>query len=186
LFEVPYWSNVVPAAIARLDPGDVFIMISDINQLAPEAASSDSEKSLKLFQTGLERIASELNEKGVVTISQSPIPFIRESMCTPDMAKRQWFNLRDRTPCRYYTKQYSVDRLRQLNQAIYSVQQANRNFHTLDLFSFLCPGDVCRFENSDGVMLYRDHSSHLSIEASFLARSMFISTVMRAVESRVE
>jgi peptidoglycan/LPS O-acetylase OafA/YrhL len=178
-----YWSDVVPSLISRLDNGDVLIMINDLAGLTPATMSTEDEDRLALLRTGLKRLAEELHQKGVQIIFQSTNPFVREAHCTPDMAKRQWFNVGDRTGCTYYTKIYSIKRSRPLLDVLEDVRSTNPNFHILDLFPVLCPEDECRFYDNQGVPLYRDVWTHQSIEANYLARPLFLSVVSRAIKA---
>jgi len=176
-----YWSKVVPSLISSLDNGDVLIMINDIAGLTPATMSTKDEDRLALFRTGLKKLAEELHQKGIQIIFQSTNPFIREAQCTPDMAKLQWFNIGDR--CTYYTKTYSIKRIRPLLEVLEDVRSTSPNFYILDLFPVLCPEEVCRFYNKQDVFLYRDVWSHPSIEANYLARPLFLSIVNRAIKA---
>jgi hypothetical protein len=175
-----YWNTVVPTLMSRLGSGDVLIMINDLYDLAPPSMTKESENHLALLKTGLDRLANGLRQKGVQIVFQSAISFTREAQCTPDTAKVQWFSVQGRTPCVYYSKVYSINRMRPLNESLQSVQTKNPNFHVLNLFPVFCPGDVCKLYNSQGVFLYRDAFMHPSVEANYLARPIFLDVIKRA------
>jgi SGNH domain (fused to AT3 domains) len=94
----------------------------------------------------------------------------------------QWF-MGPELNCIYFTKAYSIERRRPLQQMLEDMQRNNSNFHVLDLFPVLCPEDVCRVYNEQGVFLYRDEFSHLSIEADYLARPLFLAVVNEAIKA---
>jgi hypothetical protein len=166
-----YWNEIVPGLLARLDEGDFVIMINDVNSgnVGPLGA-------------GLSRMTEVLRQKGVHTIFQSQNPLIREAHCTPGQAQRQWFMGRE-SSCIYFTKAASIERRQPLQRMLEELQRANPNFHVLDLFPVLCPDDICRFYNKEGVFLYRDEFSHLSIEADYLARPLLLAVVNKAVKA---
>jgi peptidoglycan/LPS O-acetylase OafA/YrhL len=168
-----YWSDVVPTLISRLRNGDFLIMINDVG-ITP--------KSIEFLRSGLQRLAEALRQKGVQIIFQSQNPFMREAQCTPDKAKRQWF-MGPETNCIYYTKAYSITRRLPLQEMLEELHNTTTNFHILDLFPVLCAEDVCRFYNKQGVFLYRDEFSHLSIEANYLTRPLFLAVVNAAINA---
>jgi hypothetical protein len=116
-------------------------------------------------------------------IFQSQNPLMRETQCTPDMAKPQWFSGDRSSRCRYYSKLQSLRRIRPLIEILGDVQNINPSFHVLDLFPVMCPGDVCRYYDEHGIYLYRDQFSHPTVEANYLARPLFLSVVNRAIAS---
>jgi peptidoglycan/LPS O-acetylase OafA/YrhL len=178
-----YWRTVVPELVSHLTAGDMIIMINDLQGMVPATRSVEGDDRLALLKTGLNRLADELRQKGVQVIFQSSIPFIREAQCTPETAKPQWFNLGTSIACKYYTKSHSMERLRPLTGVLGNVASTNSNFHILDLFPVLCPDDICSLYNGQGVPLYRDAWSHLSMEANYLARPIFLSIVKAAVQA---
>jgi peptidoglycan/LPS O-acetylase OafA/YrhL len=178
-----YWNKVVPTLISHLNEGDILILINDIAHFAPATPSIENKYSLTQLRTGLERLAKELRQKGIQIIFQSADPFMRESQCTPEMANPQWFNIGTTPSCVYYTKTSSLKRRQPLQDVLEAVESANQNFHVLDLFPILCPDDTCRFYNNQGVFLYRDDNSHLSIGASYLARPLLLAAVNSAIKA---
>jgi peptidoglycan/LPS O-acetylase OafA/YrhL len=178
-----YWNKVVPRLISHLNEGDILISINDIAGFAPATPSIQNQYNLTQLRTGLERLAKELRQKGIQIIFQSADPFMRESQCTPEMANPQWFNIGATPSCVYYTKTSSLKRRQPLQDVLEAVESANQNFHVLDLFPILCPDDTCKFYNNQGVFLYRDDNSHLSIGASYLARPLLLAAVNRAIKT---
>jgi len=177
-----YWSIVIPELISRLAPGDVVIMIFDIQAYMPERMRAEQYANLGTLRNGLNRLSTDLRRKDIQIIFQTTMTFIRDAKCTPDLAKPQWFSRREQ--CTYYTKSYSLNRRQPLTDVLKEVESANPNFHVLDLFPVFCPGETCRFFNSDDVCLYRDVWAHPSIEANYLARSVLLSTVEGLVRER--
>jgi hypothetical protein len=178
-----YWNSVFPRLSSRLEQGDVLIMINDLYDLTPKRVTPEVRQKLSLLRSSLSRIAKELQTRGIEILFQTQNPLFREANCTPDRAKAQWFKLHA-AGCNYYTKAYSLERIRGLYEALDDLGAENPNFHILDLFPVLCPGDLCQFNTSQGVPLYRDEWSHMSVEASYLARPLFVSVVNQIQQRR--
>jgi peptidoglycan/LPS O-acetylase OafA/YrhL len=178
-----YWSSVVPSLIGQLRRGDFVVMINDVAGFAPRTRTPESIARLNLLKNGLSRMAEELSRKGIAIVFQSSNPFMREANCTPGMAKGQWLNLVDNPVCKYYSRDYSIQRRKSLHDMLIDVQHSHGNFHVLDLYPVLCPGSVCRFYDDTGVFLYRDIWSHLSVEANHLSQNLLITVVDRAVSA---
>jgi peptidoglycan/LPS O-acetylase OafA/YrhL len=176
-----YWNVVIPSLAAELKRGDFLVMINDVAGFSPEKVTVESEHQLTLLKNGLSRLAVEMELKGVGIIFQSGNPFAREAGCDPDMAKSQWFNLINQPVCKYYTRDYSIERLRNLNTVLQNLQKEHRNFYILDLFDVFCASSICKFDNGKGEYLYRDPWSHPSVEANYLARPVLLSLVERAI-----
>jgi peptidoglycan/LPS O-acetylase OafA/YrhL len=179
-----YWDTVIPQLAAQLRAGDVLLMVNDLWNFTPKDRTPADDERLELLETGLSRIAAEFRAKGVAIVFQSHNPFMRESGCTPDIAKPQWFNLSDRGPCVYYTKEESLRRMAPLRATLERVRRSHGNFFVLDLFPVMCSGEVCGFYSHDQQPLYRDEWSHMSVEANYLARPVFLQTVKEALNWR--
>jgi hypothetical protein len=177
-----YWNTVIPRLRSRLQPGDMLLMINDLNNFTPGTVTSEDEERLALLGMALSRVADELKRNGVQIIFQTQNPLLREAYCTPDTAKVQWFKLEGAT-CNYYTKAYSLTRIRGLREVLNGVRSAHPNFHILDLFPVLCPKESCRLYDTQGVPLYRDGDSHMSVEANYLARPLLLTAVNDALRS---
>jgi peptidoglycan/LPS O-acetylase OafA/YrhL len=177
-----YWTKIIPTLISHLREGDIVILIDDIAGFAAAAPSQENENVTRL-KTGLERLAKELRQKGIQIIFQSANPFIREAQCTPEMANPQWFNIGATPSCVYYTRTSSLKRRQALQDVLEAVQNANSNFHILDLYPILCADETCKFYNKQEVFLYRDEYSHMSIAASYLARPILLAAVDRAIKA---
>jgi hypothetical protein len=63
------------------------------------------------------------------------------------------------------------------------LQRRYPNFFVLDLFNVFCSTDICKFYNEEGIFLYRDESSHPSVEANLLAQPFLIEVVNKAIRS---
>jgi peptidoglycan/LPS O-acetylase OafA/YrhL len=174
-----YWDNIVPALMSSLGKGDVVVMVNDLAEFG--SISRANEPRLLLLATELKRLADELGRKGVQIIFQSANPFMREARCTPAMAMPQWFRAKSSTPCTYYTKADTLNRQLRFRETIEHVRNTSPNFHILDLLPILCAEEVCRFYNGQGVLLYRDIYSHLSIEANYLVRPLFLQIAKQAI-----
>ncbi len=178
-----YWSSVVPALVGRLKAGDALLMINDGADFSPKRPDDESRQALENLHKGLSRIAEDTRKRGILVIYQSGNPFLRESSCTPDTAMPQWWNFRNEPPCKYYTRDDSLERRRAYQETLLDVQRVNNNFFVLDLFDVFCPKDVCRFYNEQGTFLYRDEYSHPSVEANMLARPLLLETVDKALQT---
>jgi peptidoglycan/LPS O-acetylase OafA/YrhL len=176
-----YWESVIPALIPRLGRGDVLIMINDLTPTMMDFAEGWAPERLAQLKKGLQRLADDLRPKGVQIIFQSQNPFMREARCVPEVAMSQWHWAGALSPCHYYSRSASIQRIRPLSDILEDVQRAYPNFHVLDLFPVMCPGNVCRFDDDQGTLLYRDEFSHPSVEANHLARPVLLSVVNSAV-----
>ncbi len=176
-----YWNTIIPALSADLKEGDFLVMINDVAGFSPEKATTESENELATLTNGLARLSQEMALRGVGIIFQSGIPFAREALCSPDTAKPEWFNLTGHSVCKFYTRDYSLERRRNLHTALQNLQQEHHNFYVLDLFDVFCPNSVCRLDNGKEEYLYRDIYSHPSVEANYLARPVFLALVEKAI-----
>lgn len=170
-----YWNSVIPTLLNELRKGDVVIMINDGGDFSPKKHNTASEQRIRTLQKGLERLAEETAKRGIFIIYQSSIPFLRESNCTPDTAMPQWWNVAP--PCTYYTRKESLERRRMYHESLLAIQSRFKNFAVLDLFDVFCPHEVCRLYRDKETFLYRDESSHPSVEANILAQPLLLATV---------
>ena len=179
-----YWNTVIPDLMRELHAGDVVLMINDGAEFSPKEMDKALTDRLAVLREGLMRFAQKMLKRGIFVIYQSGNPFIRESECTPDTAMPQWWNFLRKPPCRYYTREDSLERRRPYHEALLDVQKRFSNFSVLDLFNIFCPTNepVCSFYNRQKVFLYRDEWSHPSVEASVLAQP----TLLRAVDQMNE
>lgn len=178
-----YWRTIVPRLVDQLSEGDVVIAINDLQELTPTSWREQDIEKLSQLESGLRRLAAQLETRGVIMIFQTANPPIRDAQCSPDMARTQWFTLGRKSPvCIYTTRHDALKRRERLAEVLGAVERQHSNFHVLDLFPVMCPDEMCGIYNSDDVPLYRDRSSHSSIEANYLARSQFLRAVGRAIE----
>ncbi|MDZ4063009.1 MAG: acyltransferase family protein [Brevundimonas sp.] len=180
-----YWNEVIPLLVAQLKEGDVLVMINDLSDLAPVTNTRSNQEKLDTLKGDLTHLAESLDAKGVKIIFQAGTPFLRDAQCPPDAALNQWFNFGQNTPCSYHTRTYTISRLAALNDTLIQVQRENANFFILDLMPVLCPEDICRFQDRNGVFLYRDIFSHPSLEAGALSHSAFLAVAKRATAAPV-
>ncbi|BCM93166.1 O-acetyltransferase OatA [Abditibacteriota bacterium] len=176
-----YWNVVVPGLVEHLQPGDVLLMINDSTGFSPQRQNEAARHDLNELGKGLSRISAEMATHGIYVIYQASNPFMRESGCTPDSAAPQWWSRFGKSPCRYYSRKASLERRRVYYDMLTELHRKYRNFFVLDLFDVFCPGDTCRFYNTEGIYLYRDENSHPSVEASVLARPRLLATIENAI-----
>ena len=178
-----YWNDVIPSLISQLSTGDVLVLISDLSDLSPATQTEESQMWINVLKEDMAEIARKLKTRGIKIIFQSGTPFMREAQCAPDAAVKQWFQFGNNGSCVYYSKEYTLNRLRPLNEALREVERKNDNFYVFDLFSTLCEDNLCAYQNAQGTFLFRDIYSHPSLEASALGRQAFLTTAKRAVET---
>lgn len=180
-----YWGTVVPALSDSLRAGDVLVMIDELTATIPDPAlaGGEADNNLQRLETGLSRLSQNMQRRGIVVIFQTANPFMRDAQCTPDMAKRQWFNVGEQQLCSYHTQEATLARRKPLDDTLRRVQARNANFHILDLMPVMCAGDLCMMTNDKGIMLYRDEWSHPSVEANQLAQGSLLSVVNGAVSA---
>ncbi len=179
-----YWSTVIPEMFSQLKRGDFVVMVNELSDLSPEVPSSEADNRLSLLESGLSRLVENLREKGISVVFQTVNPFIRDSECSPDMAKHQWFNIKNTELCKYYSRDYSLARRSRLHGMLQRLADVYPNFFILDLFPVLCPGETCKIFSSDGVPLYRDSSAHPSVEAALLAQPLLAAVVQKAIDQQ--
>lgn len=172
-----YWNTVVPELIGKLRPEDVVIMINDGAPYSPETFTEASARNLGVLENGLEDFIRPLNDKGLFVVYQSANPMLRESSCTPDLATPQWWHVFGEPPCKYYSREKSLQRRKEYHELLMRLQNRRSNFFVLDLFDVFCPSEVCRFYDDKGVFLYRDEFSHPSVEAGTLSQPKLLETI---------
>jgi peptidoglycan/LPS O-acetylase OafA/YrhL len=173
-----YWSSVVPALLQELRSGDSLVMIFSITDLTPAKPDTKSQARLRSFGQELAKLAGEMQARGVNIVFQSGTPYthMRDANCTPDMARKQWFNVRGSPLCKYLSKTETLRRRIPLANLLADIKRSHPNFYILDLMPVLCPGEVCRMQSGD-TFLYRDFRAHLTVEASRQARPLLTEIV---------
>ncbi|MGL1932082.1 MAG: acyltransferase [Desulfotalea sp.] len=179
-----YWHTVIPALVEELDAGDVLIMINDGSQFCPGESSKELTELLGSLEKGLDSLASQLETKGVSVLYQTANPFLRDSQCAPDTALRQWWHRENEPPCIYFSREETLKRRKSYDKILSLVSKKNNNFYVLDLIDVLCPGEICRFYNEEGVFLYRDEYSHMSVEASRLAQPILLEHLEAIIDNK--
>jgi len=163
-----YWEKVAPPLMAKLRPGDWVFLISDVADLSPRESTAEAAERLRQLRAGLERMSAELAKSGVRLAVMHGLPFMREANCEPALAARQWFSQVGGGPCRFLSKGETLLRRGALHQALTSGGLSDR-ITLVDLMPVFCPGESCRYDLDDGLMLYRDVWSHPSVEAARLS-----------------
>jgi peptidoglycan/LPS O-acetylase OafA/YrhL len=172
-----YWTVVVPRLTARLGAGDTVLMISDNSRYVIARPNAKTKADLAALQYGLLKFAGKFESRGISVYYLSQLSIMRDSRCTPDMAKRQWFERDNKGRCRFRTRDYVLSRTKPLRAVLAHVAAARENFHVLDFFPQFCPEKTCRFSTPEGVVLFRDVWSHPSIEANLMLRPLFLQAV---------
>lgn len=178
-----YWESVIPGMINELRRGDILVMVYDGSFYSPKKSDKANDDKLRKLRAGLSRMAEEFSEKGLSIIYQSANPFMREANCTPETALTQWWDIRDDSPCHYYTRQETLARRQSYHNILTELQSKHSNFYVLDLFEVFCPEEVCTFTNKEGIFLYRDEWSHPSVEANIIAQPLFLETVLKSINN---
>lgn len=162
-----YWDSVIPSLISRLKPGDWVFLINDMAEFSPKNRTSEANKMLKQVENGLNTFSGKLSAKGIQLAILHGNPFAREANCQPITAAKQWFSPFG-SPCKLPNKSESLLRRDNLNKVLVSLEVAKR-IHIVDLFNVFCPGEQCTYYAKNGQILYRDDSSHPSVEAARLS-----------------
>jgi hypothetical protein len=76
----------------------------------------------------------------------------------------QWFTALN-NPCHFYSRGETLAQLASLRDALTSLQRQHK-IAIIDLMEVFCPGETCTYSAKDGAVLYRDASSHVSVEAA--------------------
>ena len=158
-----YWNSVVPRMVSRLRRGDQVVLMSDLAGLVPAHADPKAGRKRKLFEAGLRRFSAELGQAGIRLVVFNVNPLIRDSGCKPEMAVPQWFVF-GAPPCKFFSKAETIVR-RQPVAAMLRQLERERRLAVIDLLDPLCPRQTCTFLGANNQVLYRDESSHLSVEA---------------------
>lgn len=156
------WTGIYPRLSARLGPGDVLVLLSDLVDLIPDKPTGETAVTRDLLQQDLVRMASELGRKGVRIVVVDSLPFVRDANCTPDAAIKQWYQPFS-SPCQFKLRSYHVARRRALSQLLERLER-NGVIARIDLFDLFCPGVTCTYDRPGVPMLYRDEFSHPSVE----------------------
>ena len=99
------------------------------------------------------------------------------------MAKKQWF--RPVVYCNYYSRSATFSRRKPLDDVLGRVQEKYQNFYVLDLMETMCPTGDCKMFDRSGIFLYRDESSHPSVEANILAQGLLLSLAKQVIATSV-
>ncbi len=163
-----YWDEVVPALFSHLRTGDSVFLVNDLATDLPEGTSNISEqKFLGQLSEGLTKLSRQLSERGIRLVVLDGLPFAREAKCEPSIAKGQWFRPFGGS-CHFISKQQTLQRRAKLHETLTTLRK-QKQITVVDLIDVFCPGKMCTYDSSDGQMLYRDSSSHPSVEAARLS-----------------
>jgi peptidoglycan/LPS O-acetylase OafA/YrhL len=163
-----YWDEVAPALVSRLRTGDLVFLINDIAIYLPENASNVSQQNfLRQLSEGLTKLSHQLSARGIKLVVLDGLPFAREAECEPIVAKNQWFAPFG-GPCHFISKQQTLLRRAKLDDTLTALRN-QREIDVVDLIDVFCPDKICTYYSSNGQMLYRDASSHPSVEAARLS-----------------
>ena len=171
-----YWAEVIPSLLPRLRAGDIVFLVDDLANFSPETKSNDSDENLRQLGEGLDNFSHQLSERGIRLVVLDGLPFAREAECEPSDAKQQWFT-RFGGPCHFISKQETLRRRAKLDETLTTLSN-QRKIAVVDLMDVFCPGKMCTYESSNGQMLYRDDSSHPSVEAARLSAPIIRNVLM--------
>jgi peptidoglycan/LPS O-acetylase OafA/YrhL len=172
-----YWEVVVPSLLERLREGDLVFVVSGGAEFSPRRPDGASQARLQVLGERLSAFAEDLAGRGLGLAYQDGLPFLLESGCTPDTAMPQWWHFGGEPPCRYYSREATLQRRAPYSELLRRLQREHPNFFVLDLFDAFCPESRCRFYDRNGVFLYRDEGAHPSIEGAVLARPLLLEAV---------
>ena len=172
-----YWDTIVPALVHRLKPRDWVFLINDMAEFSPKHSTFETKVSTKQLRESLERLSRKLSAKEVRLAILHGIPFAREANCQPVVAAKQWFSPFG-GPCKLPNRSESLMRRDNLDKVLISLQERGV-LSIVDLFDVFCPDEQCTYNARNGQLLYRDESSHPSVEAVRLSaktiRSILVS-----------
>jgi len=171
-----YWGQVAPSLIDSLRPGDAVFLVSDLANFSPPEEAASGENRLSQLENSFANLSGELYSRDIGLAVLDGLPFVREAMCDPSTASKQWFAPFG-GPCRYYSKNETISRRSHLDKTLSSLQE-QRDITVVDLMDEFCPGEICTYEAEDGQMLYRDISSHPSVEAARLSAPVIRTALM--------
>ena len=122
---------------------------------------------MRQLSEGLTKLSHQLSARGIKLVVLDGLPFAREAECEPIVAKNQWFAPFG-GPCHFISKQQTLLRRAKLDDTLTALRN-QREIDVVDLIDVFCPDKICTYYSSNGQMLYRDASSHPSVEAARLS-----------------
>jgi peptidoglycan/LPS O-acetylase OafA/YrhL len=167
---VDYWERVIPDLFQKLKPGDHVLIISDLAKLSPRKQSDWAVGARESLRVGLIQLSAKLAEREIGLSILGPLPFLRETRCTPQMALRQWRSA-ELSLCRYYTREATIKRFEPVTSLLQSLEN-DKVLRVLNLFDVFCPDNTCEYADKDGALLYRDVYSHASLLAARRSRPL--------------
>ncbi|MFN9660105.1 MAG: acyltransferase family protein [Cyanobacteriota bacterium] len=163
-----YWSSTVPSLTKQLRAGDIVFLINDMAEFSPKEKTGEIAKKLELLGLGLTRFSAELKAQGITLAILNGNPFAREAGCKPESAVKQWYSPFGNKKCAMPDRETTLERRKQLDKILNRVSTASEVM-IVDLLDVFCPLDECTYYAKDGSILYRDESSHPSVEAAKLS-----------------
>ena len=163
-----YWEHIVPSLTERLSEGDWLVMINDMASFSPKSRNVANQERLAQLEKGLTDIAITLSNRGIKLAVLNGLPFARDANCYPSSAIKQWFHFGGSRSCTFFSRTSSLDRRKGLSDTLYKLQDSGV-LSVVDLFDVFCEKEVCDYETSNGIILYRDVWSHPSVEAARLS-----------------
>jgi peptidoglycan/LPS O-acetylase OafA/YrhL len=159
-----FWNKVFPSFAGYLKPGDWIFLVSDLAYFSPEVSVSDTLSRLQELQKGLTRFKRQYGASGVNIAILHGLPFARDANCDPVVASRQWFNSIGDGPCVFFSKEQTLKRRAGLDVALMNSSRDN-GIEIVDLMPEFCPAKRCTYNGIGDIVLYRDSSSHPSLDA---------------------
>ena len=167
-----YWRRIVPQISNLLKPGDIILMINDLNYFSPLHQDQESKEYLGIFESEINRFSNQMKAKGIQIFFTRSLPFARDAKCEPAVAAKQWFNQFGEGPCDYFTRKDTLIRMEPFNQVLDRLEK-QQIVKTIDLMPVFCPGVICDYNGPGGIILYRDSKSHPTEEAAALSGKIF-------------
>ncbi len=164
-----YWQKVVPTLLGNLKNGDVLLLVNDMHDFSPPAATAESQEQLRHLESGLSAMHEKLQKQGISIAVVHGLPFARDAACEPESAIDQWFSPAG-SPCKFISRQDTLARRKPLDMVL-SRLVAEKKITLIDLLDIFCPAEVCNYKAANGEILYRDVYSHPSVEAAQLSAS---------------
>ncbi|MGZ3268197.1 MAG: acyltransferase family protein [Croceibacterium sp.] len=171
-----YWTRIIPAAFAKLEPGDVVLLVTDLTFLESGDKSPYAVRDTTAFLRGLAKLSADLHERGATLAVLWGVPPLALANCTPEQAMPQWF-ASGATACKFYTRPAARARMARLGADLIRLEDEGA-IRLVDVFDALCPGETCGFFAPDGTTLFRDEYGHVSEEGADRSASLIVGQLL--------
>ena len=158
-----FWTKVFPEFARSLEPGDWIFLVSDLAYFSPPRSEQGSDLRLRELQRGLALFQHHYGRRGIKIALLHGLPFARDANCDPVVASRQWFNSIGDGPCHFLSKEETLRRRSKLDRALRDSSR-ELGMTLVDLLPEFCPNRRCTYNGVNDIVLYRDATSHPSVE----------------------